>query len=274
MSPEILLAATAAGFAAGFLDSIVGGGGLIMTPAMLNLFPEFSILQVIATQRTSSIFGSSVAARNYLNSVRVQRGILVGGCAAAALLSTAGAALATRIDAGLLKTVVLVLCVLLAVYTFVRKDLGQSLKPQPAAEVGLRRAAAVGAVTGFYNGLIGPGTGVLMVFAFVGVLGLDFLRASAVSKLANVAADLSSWLVLMVAGFVVWSAVLPLIVGNMLGNHFGSRLAILKGSRFIRLVFLLVVSALIARLAFDFGQPGNQAPTAAARSRADSSGPR
>lgn len=247
-----MLAAGAASFAAGFLDSIVGGGGLIMTPAMLNLFSEFSILQVLATQRTSSIFGSSIAARNYLNSVRVQRGILVGGCGAAALFSTLGAQLAKHVDAHLLKLVVLGLCVVLAIYTFLRKDLGQKLEPQPAAESSFRLAAAVGATTGFYNGLIGPGTGVLMIFAFVGVLGLDFLRASAVSKLANVAADISSWIVLMVAGFVVWSAVLPLIIGNMLGNHFGSRLAILKGSRFIRLVFLVVVVALIAKLAWDF----------------------
>lgn len=243
--------AATAGFAAGFLDSIVGGGGLIMTPAMLNLFPEFSILQVIATQRTSSIFGTSVAAVNYLRSVRVSRDILLTAAGAAMVFSFLGAQLAKRMDADALKLIVLGLCVVLAIYTFVRKDLGQTLKLPPDSAQVLPRTLLIGAGTGFYNGLIGPGTGVLMVFAFVSVLGFDFLRASAVSKLSNVAADISSWLVLMVAGFVVWSAVLPLIVGNMLGNWFGSRLAILKGSRFIRVVFLLVVIGLIGRLSYD-----------------------
>jgi len=251
MTVTLMAWAATAGFAAGFLDSIVGGGGLILTPAMLNLFPESSILQVIATQRTSSIFGTSVAAVNYLRAVRLPRGILLAAATSALVFSFLGVQLAKRLDADLLKLLVLGLCVGLAIYTFVRKDLGQTLKLPPDAAQILPRTLLVGAATGFYNGLIGPGTGVLMVFAFVSVLGLDFLRASAVSKLSNVAADIASWLVLMVAGFVVWSAVLPLIVGNMLGNGCGSRLAILKGSRFIRAVFLVVVVGLIGRLSYD-----------------------
>jgi uncharacterized protein len=109
----------------------------------------------------------------------------------------------------------------------------------------------VGLACGFYNGLIGPGTGTLLVFAFVSVLGLDFLRSSAVSKVANVAADLSSWTILVLSGYVLWGVVLPLVAGNMLGSWCGSRLAILKGSRFIRTVFLLTVAALIAKLLWD-----------------------
>ena len=90
-----------------------------------------------------------------------------------------------------------------------------------------------------------------MVFAFVSILGLDFLRSSAVSKVTNVAADLSSWTVLLLGGYVRWIVVLPLIIGNMLGSQIGSRMAILRGSRFIRWVFLGVVTALIAKVLFD-----------------------
>ncbi len=247
MDALTLVLAGCAGFLAGMLDSIVGGGGLIMTPAMVNLFPEFSILQVIATQRTSSIFGTSVAAWNYLKVVKLDRRVVAFTCAVAALASALGVQLAKRIDGDVLKFVVLAVCVLLALYTYLRKDFGQ--RENLSAEPGeiRRRSGAVGAGTGFYNGLIGPGTGTLMVFGFVSMVGFDFLGASALAKLTNVAADLASWFSLMLSGFVVWKVALPLVIGNMLGSHVGSKLAILKGSAFIRSVFLAVVLALIAR---------------------------
>jgi uncharacterized protein len=223
-----------------------------MTPALLNLFPGVPILQLIATSRTSSIAGASVSAWNYLRSVRVDRRILIAAPLSAAMFSLIGVSLAKRLDQDVLKLVVLALCVTLAIYTFMRKNLGQELKLQADAPNVVKLAALVGAVTGFYNGLIGPGTGTLMVFGFVSVLGLDFLRASAAAKLTNIASDLSSWIVLMLGGYVLWALVLPLIIGNMLGSYCGSRLAILKGSRFIRWVFLCVVIGLIAKVSFDF----------------------
>jgi uncharacterized protein len=251
MDEWTLLLAGMAGFAAGLLDSIVGGGGLILTPAMLNLFPETAILQLIATQRTSSIMGTSVAAWNYFRHVKLPLNLVLLACCGALLASIVGALLAQRMDSEVLKWVILGMCVLLAIYTFVRKDLGKEYAPRFIGKPMLVASVLVGLCTGFYNGLIGPGTGILMVFAFVSVIGLDFLRASAISKVANVSADLSSWTVLMLAGLVMWGVVLPLVVGNMLGSWLGSHLAILKGSRFIRTVFLLVVVGLIARVVWD-----------------------
>jgi uncharacterized protein len=242
-----LVLAGCAGFLAGMLDSIVGGGGLIMTPAMVNLFPELSILQVIATQRTSSLLGTSVAAWNYLRVVTLDRRLVLLTCAAAAMASAVGVQFAKRIDGDSLKFVVLTVCVLLAIYTCFRKDFGQQTNLSAELPVRNRRASTVGAATGFYNGLIGPGTGTLMVFGFVSMVGFDFLAASALAKLANVAADLSSWFTLMLGGFVIWSIALPLVIGNVLGSYVGSKLAILKGSAFIRTMFLAVVLALIAR---------------------------
>jgi hypothetical protein len=246
--------ALAAGFAAGFLDSIVGGGGLILTPAMLNLFPGTPILHLIATQRTSSLLGTAVAAWAYLRVIRVPRKVLAAAALAALLASTLGAMIAQRVDPVVLKWSIIGICVVLAVYTFLAPKLGEreSLK-FPLAKLALP-AGLVGLATGFYNGLIGPGTGTLMVFGFVAVLGFDFLKASATAKVSNVAADLSSWTVLMLAGFVMWPVVLPLVIGNVAGSWIGSRLAILKGSRFIRGVFLLVVCALIARALWELSK--------------------
>ena len=250
LDPTLWLLTACAGFAAGLIDSIVGGGGLVLTPAMLNLHPGLHILQAIGTQRTSSILGTSVAAWNYMRAIRVEPRVLVLACGAALLASAGGVQLAKRIDADVLKWTVLAVCVLLAIYVATRRDLGlrEDRRFHPRHEA--VAAAAIGASTGFYNGLIGPGTGTLMVFAFVSFLGLDFLKSSAVSKATNVAADLSSWTVLLLGGFVLWALALPLVIGNVLGSYVGSRLAIRKGTGFIRATFLVIVLALIARQAW------------------------
>ena len=239
-----------AGFAAGLIDSIVGGGGLVLTPAMLNLHPGLNILQAIGTQRTSSIMGTSVAAWNYLRKIHIERRILLPACATAMAASAIGVQFAKRLDPELLKWTVLAICVILAVYTVFRKDLGlkEDRRFHPKHES--LAALSIGTATGFYNGLIGPGTGTIMVFAFVSFLGLDFLKSSAVSKAANVSADISSWTVLMLSGFVLWVLAVPLIIGNMLGSYIGSHMAIRKGQTFVRAVFLVIVLALIARQAW------------------------
>ncbi len=250
MGVELWLLTGLAGFAAGLLDSIVGGGGLILTPAMLNLHPGLSILQAISTQRTSSIAGTSVAAWNYFRHVVVERRIVLPACVAALCASAFGVQFAKRIDPDALKLVVLVICVLLAIYTVFRRDLGtrEERRFQPRHEAWA--AAGIGASCGFYNGLIGPGTGTLLVFAFVSVIGLDFLKSSAVSKATNLSGDISSWTVLAIGGYVQWLLAIPLVIGNMLGSYVGSHLAIRRGDRFLRAVFLGVVVLLAARVAW------------------------
>lgn len=250
IEPTLWLLTALAGFAAGLIDSIVGGGGLVLTPAMLNLHPGLSILQAIGTQRTSSIMGTSVAAWNYLRKIRVERSIIVPACLSALCASAVGVQFAKRIDPDILKWTVLILCVVLALYTALKKDLGMKEDRRFHPKHESIAAIAIGACTGFYNGLIGPGTGTIMVFAFVSFLGLDFLKSSAVSKAANVSADLSSWTVLFLSGFVLWALAIPLIIGNVIGSYVGSHLAIRKGQGFIRGVFLAIVLALIARQAW------------------------
>ena len=239
-----------AGFAAGLIDSIVGGGGLVLTPAMLNLHPGLNILQAIGTQRTSSIMGTSVAAWNYLRKIHIERRILLPACVAAMAASAIGVQFAKRLDPELLKWTVLAICVILAVYTVFRKDLGLKEERRFHPKHESLAALSIGTASGFYNGLIGPGTGTIMVFAFVSFLGLDFLKSSAVSKAANVSADISSWTVLMLSGFVLWVLAVPLIIGNMLGSYIGSHMAIRKGQTFVRAMFLVIVLALIARQAW------------------------
>jgi uncharacterized membrane protein YfcA len=156
--------------------------------------------------------------------------------------------LAQLIHGEWLKLAVLGMIVALAIYSGFKRDLGQTEQRRFARRGESWAALAVGSLCGFYNGLIGPGTGTLLVFGFVSILGLDFLRSSAVSKAVNVAGDISSFAVLLWGGYVIWAAAIPLVIANLAGSYAGSRLAILKGSRFIRRFFLVVVFALIARL--------------------------
>jgi len=246
--PDYLFWLGLIGFSAGFLDSVVGGGGLIATPAMLNLFPGWSILNVVGTNRTSSIFGTSLAAWNYFRTVRPEPKLLFPGCLGALSFSLLGVQFAQRIDGELLKFIVLMMIIALAIYSSFKTDLGQVDRRRFSGASESWAAFAVGSICGFYNGLIGPGTGTLLVFGFVSFLGLDFLRSSAVSKAVNVSGDLSSLIVLLLGGYVVWTAAIPLILANLAGSYCGSRLAILKGSKFIRRFFLVVIFALIARL--------------------------
>lgn len=248
LSPDILLWLVLIGFAAGFLDSVVGGGGLIAAPAMLNLFPHWSILNVVGTNRTSSVFGTSLAAWNYFRTVRPESHVLWPGCVGALTFSLIGVQLAQRIDSERLKLAVLFMIIGLAIYSSFKTNLGQDDQRRFTGVAESWAAFLVGSTCGFYNGLIGPGTGTLLVFGFVSVLGLDFLRSSAVSKAVNVAGDLSSLSILLLGGYVVWGAAIPLVLANLFGSYCGSRLAILKGSRFIRRFFLVVIFALIARL--------------------------
>lgn len=252
LNTEIVVWLSLIGFAAGLLDSIVGGGGLIATPAMLNLFPSWSILSIVSTNRASSIFGTSVAAWNYSRTVPLERRVLLPACGGAFVASFLGVHWAQLISTEHLKWFVLAAIVILAIYTALQRELGTNDQRRFSGRKEGIAAFVVGSGCGFYNGLIGPGTGTLLVLGFVSLLGMSFLKSSAVSKPANVAGDLSSFAILATHGYVAWMAVLPLVVFNMLGSFTGSRLAILKGSRFIRRVFLVIVFLLLVRLIWQF----------------------
>jgi uncharacterized protein len=256
MTNELIFWLLLVGFSAGFLDAIVGGGGLIMTPAMVNLFPNFEILRIIATNRTSSILGTSTAALNYFKSVKINVKIVAAAALSAAIMAAIGAQLASFVPPKLLKIIVLSVVVLIALYTYFKKDLGLTEQLKYQAHELPRAAAMVGALCGFYNGFIGPGTGTILVFAFVSLIGMNFLRASAISKVTNVSGDIGSWLVLAAKGYIFWQAAIPLILSNMLGSYLGSKLAILKGSQFIRTLFLAVVMGLIIKVLWDLSNIG------------------
>lgn len=236
---------------AGFIDAVVGGGGLIQVPMLLILFPELSHVQVIATNRFASVAGTAVAAVQYIRMIGVDVSVAVVTGAAAAIASFSGTFVMELIRPEVFKPLLLLVIVVLAVYTFLKKDFGNVHEVKYSGRTFLFVCAGIGAVIGFYNGFIGPGTGSLLVFAFVSVAGMNFLHASSTSKIINAIADTASLIGFLLNGAVLFKLAVPMMAFNMLGGYIGSKAAILKGNVFIRYVFLLVISLLILRLGRD-----------------------
>jgi uncharacterized membrane protein YfcA len=249
--PLTVIFVCAAALVAGFVDSIVGGGGLVQVPALFILFPSFPVATVIGTNRFASVTGTSVAAWQYSRTVQIPLRPAVAAGAAAAAMSYVGALFSSRLPAATLKPIILVLMAAIALYTYRRKTLGNEDALRFHALPLLAVSVAVGAATGFYNGFVGPGTGSLLVFGFVSIVGYSFLNASALSKVVNVVADVASLVFFIANGFVRYDIALPMMLCNMAGSFAGSRMAMLRGSGFVRVVFLLVVAALILRFGYD-----------------------
>lgn len=241
-----------AALAAGWVDAISGGGGLLQLPSLLlGLPPGTPAVQALATNKLSSIIGTSAAARAYARHVTLDLRTALPMAAAAFLGSAAGSILATRVPDGLFRPLILVLLIAVWLWTLLRPAMGQA----DALRWDGRRhrvvATLAGLGIGFYDGLIGPGTGSFLLIVLVAVLGYSFLNASATAKLVNLGTNAASLIVFGITGNVIWLLGLAMGVCNLVGAVTGARMAIARGSGFVRIVFLAVVGLLIVRLAFD-----------------------
>lgn len=241
-------------FLAGFIDSIVGGGGLIQLPAMLVLLPGVPVPTVLGTSKVAGLSGTAVALQRYLSGPE-KLDIRWRTVAITALVAGGFALLGSRAVSLLhkeaVRPLVLGLLVLMAVYTSWRKDFGSLHAPKLKGNREILVGVVLGAAIGFYDGFFGPGTGSLLLFAFVGLFGYDFIAASASAKLVNVATNAVSLAYFASTGHVLYKVALPMAACNMLGSQLGARMAQRHGTGFVRVLFLLVVSAFILKLGWD-----------------------
>lgn len=242
-----------AGFAAGWIDAVVGGGGLLQLPALL-LVPGMAPLQALATNKLGSIMGTSVSSLTYYRRIQpdMRTGLPMAG--AAFIMAILGARLASLIPAHALRIVILAVLVGVALYTIAKPHLGTVTNLRWHGRTHLLAALVLGGVLGLYDGLLGPGTGTFLVLGLVGVVGYAFLPATAIAKIVNFATNLGALVFFVPNGSVVWAAGFVLGIANMGGGYLGARMAIAKGATFIRVVFLVVVLALILRLTWDVYQ--------------------
>ena len=240
-----------AAFLAGFVDAIVGGGGLIQTPAALVLLPAHPVAAVIATTKIPSFSGTSFAAWQYVRKVPINWKFIPIVTTIAFFSSYAGSYLLTQVSNSFMKPVLLVVLTAVAIYTFTKKNFGQKEHKDNSRKREIIYAVLISLSIGFYDGFIGPGAGSFLILAFISLLGFDFLKASANAKLVNLATNLGSITLFIVQGKILWLFALPMAVSNALGGMLGARLAIIKGNKFIRIFFLLVVIGTLIRFMFD-----------------------
>ncbi|MET7933950.1 TSUP family transporter [Streptomyces sp. NPDC005322] len=248
----LLLLCLAAG-AAGWIDAVVGGGGLLLLPALLVGLPQLPPAFILGTNKAIAICGTTGAAVTYTRKAPVDVRIAVRIGVAAAIGALAGASLASGIDGGVLRPLIMV--VLLAVLAFIL--LRPTFGTAPALTGPLSRhriltaVLAVGLGIGFYDGLIGPGTGTFLIIALVATLGMDMVTSSATAKVVNVCTNVGALVTFGLQGTVLWRLAAVLACFNLAGGMVGARMALKRGSGFVRGVLMVVVVSLVCKLGYD-----------------------
>ena len=240
-----------AGFIAGFIDSIVGGGGLIQTPFFLITFPDIALPKVLGTNKISALMGTSVAAVKYSKKVKFDFRLLLVIAASCFIASFLGAKVVHYLDAKTLKPLVLVILIVIAFYTFLNKNLGIHPTKELSSTKQKVYGALIGLVVGFYDGFFGPGTGSFFVLGFVVILGFEFVKASAYAKVVNCITNISALFVFVSHGNFILPIALLMGGFNMLGSYIGSSLALKNGNGFVRIIFLVIVSLMILKYGYE-----------------------
>ena len=251
METYIIIFLCLASFVAGFVDAIVGGGGLIQTPIALVLLPNISIASVIGTLKIPGFSGTSMAAYQYLKTTKVNWGLFLIMAFVSFGFAYLGSSLLNIMQNDFMKPLLFLVLILLLLYTYFKKDFGQFQIEKLTHKQTYIYGIVICVFLGFYDGFIGPGTGSLLIMAFIAILGFDFLQANMYAKLVNLATNFGSITLFVLKGKIIWTIAIPMAVCNVTGSWLGARLAISKGNGFIRIFFLIVVGIALLRFGYD-----------------------
>jgi uncharacterized protein len=244
----VLVLLALAAMAAGFVDAVVGGGGLIQIPALLLGLPGAAPVQILATNKLAAICGTTVSSATYFRRIRPDPRTFGPLMLLAFVGSALGALAASQIPKDAFAPIVLVALIVIGAYVLLKPRLGDVTALRFSGHRHTAAAMVTGVAIGFYDGALGPGTGSFFVFTLVGLLGYNFLDASAKARLANWATNLAALCVFVPQGAVLWKVGLVMGVCNLAGGYVGARTAVARGTRFVRVFFIVVVSAFIVRI--------------------------
>ena len=251
ISVEVVIFLILASGFAGFVDSIAGGGGLIQLPSLLISMPNTAPSILLGTNKLPSFLGTLGATASYLRKVKPDFKLAFAMAIPAFIGSGLGASVATRIPKEAFKPIILVLLIVVAIYTWRKKELGLAENIRFARHHQVGMGVIAGLVIGFYDGIFGPGTGSFLMLILVALLGFAFLQASVTAKIVNLATNLGAILVFGFNSQIMWTLGLTMAIGNITGGFLGARWAVKGGSGLIRQVFLAVTTILILRLGYD-----------------------
>lgn len=245
----ILVLLAVAGAFAGFVDSIVGGGGLISVPAMLltNLPPSMAL----GSNKLSSIFGAGSASITFLKNHMVDFSLVRKLLPFTFIGSMLGTLAVVSLPPLYVKPIIIVLLVCVTLFVVFKKDWGEINRTSAVAGKALYICMVFALGIGVYDGFIGPGTGTFLIMGFI-FTGFDFLHASANAKILNFTSNLASLIVFFYLGHVNIKYGLATGVGQIIGAYLGSHLAIAKGSSLVRVVFLSVTTVMLLKLVYDY----------------------
>lgn len=238
-------------FLAGFVDSVAGGGGLISLPAYL--FVGIPPHMASGTNKVVNSMGTALATWKYIKSgkVRIKLGLLA---AVGALIgSSIGTRIALFLNQEVLQTILLIALPVAAIILTIKKDFGNDTDTTPHEDTAKESITCllIGLVMGCYDGMIGPGTGTFMIMAFTAVVGMDLLTASGCAKMGNLASNISSAVLWILSGQVMFALVIPCALFNLLGNYLGAQYAIKGGSKKIRGMIFLVLGLLFVKFFYE-----------------------
>lgn len=247
---EWILVSLASAFA-GFVDAIVGGGGLILVPALFAAFPHTAPATLFGTNKSAAVWGTAMSTWQYSRRIQITWPTIIPGIVAAGLGAFVGAWAVTLVNPDFLRKLLPFILLGVLIYTLAKKELGREHKPHHSLRATQWLTAGIGLVIGFYDGFFGPGTGSFFVFLLVRLLGYDFLNASINAKLMNVTTNLFAVALFAMKGHVWWHFAVPLAVANVLGSMLGTWMALRHGAGFVRVIFIAVVSLLILKTGWD-----------------------
>ncbi|WP_371477908.1 sulfite exporter TauE/SafE family protein [Kitasatospora sp. NBC_00315] len=238
--------------AAGWIDAVVGGGGLVQLPALLVGLPHLPTAYVLATNKAVAVVGTGAAAVTYTRRTRIDLRTALRIGVAAALGSLAGASFAAGINSAVLRPLIMVVLLTVLGFVLFRPAFGAAPAAGPVSRRRVLTAILLaGTGIGFYDGLLGPGTGTFLVIALAAILRLDLVAASATTKVVNVCTNLGALAMFAYQGAVLWRLAAVMAVFNLTGGMIGARMALKRGSGFVRGVLVVVVVSLVVKLADD-----------------------
>lgn len=238
-------------FIAGFIDAVVGGGGLIQLPALLINLPNTNIPTLFGTNKIAALAGTTISAVQYSKKIKFNFKVLFVIAFWAAVASYLGAKTVSYINVNTLKPLILVILIAIAFYTFIKKDLGNIQTKKLSINKMVIFGSLIGLIIGFYDGFFGPGTGSFLVLAFVVVFGFEFVEASAYSKVINCVTNVFALLVFIKNGNFILELAILMAICNITGNIIGTRMALKRGNQFVRTIFLVIVTLMIIRYGYD-----------------------